>query len=418
MFPPEVVEQIIHHGWNCLSSSSQRHAFSMSQWMLVSRDWLNIVLSVVFRDLWITSRAHIQYILDICDNNASFICTLAGISDVHQHLTETCKSLTISVYHPYEGQYADMCAQLIGYATTEVPRNRYLVTGIGPYSQEYAIPQPDIATVISGFTPHITSLHFVFIDCNATYRDWNSWKPSLNQFETDGSPLSLVELHVTFAYTSPPPALLLDAPRGTFFPPSKPNDMPLRIGFQGVKTLVVWHANADFVAFLSAACPRLETVKSTAKFGAEDVPATVGADVKARLIFVHLPHTTEWPGVTSGDTVPLPSDWLEQRLAALRPSKEEALIARVPTMKNPIWRLANRLFGVGSYLLLASNRVFALLYIPGLKGPLPHTALRNQRVLSLERPVEVHRLEHKTKKCLAGLLGAFFAVFFAVKGYC
>ncbi|KAJ7755114.1 hypothetical protein B0H16DRAFT_1886375, partial [Mycena metata] len=26
----------------------------MTQWMLVSRDWLKIVLFVVFRDLWIT----------------------------------------------------------------------------------------------------------------------------------------------------------------------------------------------------------------------------------------------------------------------------------------------------------------------------------------------------------------------------
>ncbi|KAJ7654440.1 hypothetical protein DFH06DRAFT_1202438 [Mycena polygramma] len=320
----------------------------MSQWMLVSRDWLNIVLSVVFRDLWITSRAHIQYILDICNNNSSFICTLAGVSNVNQHLTETCQSLTISVYHSYKGQYADMSAQLIEFATTEVPRRRsYLVPGMDPYTQHYAIPQPDVATVITMFTPRITSLHFVFIDCNATYRDWNSWKrPSFEGRTVRNYPLSLVELHVTFAYTSPPDARILEAPRGTFFPPPEPGAMPLRCGFQGVKKLVVWDANADFVAFLVTACPRLETVNSTVEFGAEDVPKIACADVKERLIFGRLSRTTVWPGVTGGDTIPVPDNWLEQRLAALGYPPALPAVPVMEKRKNFIWRLTKRVFRV------------------------------------------------------------------------
>src|ERR1700761_8838389 len=104
MFPPELVELIIRHAWDCLSTSSHRHGHSMTQWMLVSRDWLKIVLSVVFRDLWITSSAHFEYIIDTCRyNSASFICDIAGITSVPVHLAKMCRSLTISVYTGFEG---------------------------------------------------------------------------------------------------------------------------------------------------------------------------------------------------------------------------------------------------------------------------------------------------------------------------
>jgi hypothetical protein len=91
--PLELVELIIDYAWGCLSTiSSHQHAQSMTRWMLVSHDWLKVVLSVVFRDLWITSYAHLEYILHICRTN-SFVCELAGITDVYLHLTRNCRSL-------------------------------------------------------------------------------------------------------------------------------------------------------------------------------------------------------------------------------------------------------------------------------------------------------------------------------------
>ncbi|KAJ7748789.1 hypothetical protein DFH07DRAFT_829734 [Mycena maculata] len=322
MFPPELVELIVYHGWGCLSTSSHRHAYSMAHWMLVSHDWLKIVLSVVFRDLWVTSIAHINYVIGICDSNESFICQLAGISDVHRHLAQTCHSLTISVYHSYAGQYASQCAELMGYATTN-PHRDQLLPGYGHYeSQRYAIPTRSIATVVRVFTPRITALHFVLIDCAATYGAWDT-HPIIPCPMATEYPLSLVELHVTFAYTSPPPALLLDAPRGTFFPPPFYGDLPIRCCFDGVTKLVVRDANADFVAFLTTACPRLERIESTAEFLAEDVPQRVPADVKARLVFVRLPRTTTW-GLTGSDAMP------QQ--------------ASVQKRRNSIWRFLKHVF--------------------------------------------------------------------------
>ncbi|KAJ7760431.1 hypothetical protein B0H16DRAFT_1813859 [Mycena metata] len=336
LLPVEVVEQIIRDAWGCLSTSSHRHAYSMAQWMLVSRDWLQIVLSVVFRDLWVTSPAHLKYIVNACKSNPeSFICRLAGIADVRQHLNEACQSLTISVYHSYEGEYAHMCTKLIEYATTDRHRD-HLLSGFNPYTQNYAVSPRNLAAVVAGFTPRITGLHFVFINCNATYRDWDAWVPiPIPNITVRNYPLSLVELHVTFAYTSTHPALLLDAPRGTFFPPLDEDDLPRWYGFDGVKKVVVRDANADFVAFLTTACPQLERVESTAEFRAEDVPEAVPADVKARLVFIRLPRTTVWPGVTGRDSIPHPTDrdsWLEQGYPILEKKK------------NPIWRLAKRLF--------------------------------------------------------------------------
>ncbi|KAJ7929689.1 hypothetical protein B0H13DRAFT_2538677 [Mycena leptocephala] len=251
----------------------------MANWMLVSRDWLKIILSVVFRDLWITSFAHIKYIVRICTSpNTSFICELAGITDVRQHLIQTCRSLTISVYHSYEGEYAAQCTDLIEYATTDSHRGCLLPGFLRYENPVYAIPCRSIAPFISDLTPRVTTLHFVLIDCAATFRPWDAFPGHIvvPYKRTLVFPLSFIDLHVTFAYTSPPPMLLLNAPRGTFYPPPWPHgEMPRRCRFDGVRRLVVRDANADFVAFLTTTCPRLERVESTAEFCLEDVPQSL-----------------------------------------------------------------------------------------------------------------------------------------------
>ncbi|KAJ7601497.1 hypothetical protein DFH06DRAFT_1352727 [Mycena polygramma] len=306
MFPLELVELIIHYAWGCISTSSHRHAHSMTKWMLASRDWLNIVVSVVFRNLWITSPVHLEYILHICRSNTSFVCRLAGIMDIHEHLAQTCRSLTISVYHIYEEEYAFQCTDLIEYATAD-PHGVQLLPGAGRYrTQEYAIPSQRIAAVIRDFVPQITVLHFVLLDCTATYGAWTVTE-SFAHLCTEEYPLSLTELHVAFAYTSPPQAFLLDAPRGTFFPPPCEGEIA-RCWFNGIRKLVVWDANADFVAFMTTVCPRLERVESTAEFRVEDVPEKVPEDVKDRLVFVRLPRTVTW-GLTGSDTEPIPENW-------------------------------------------------------------------------------------------------------------
>ncbi|KAJ6483013.1 hypothetical protein DFH09DRAFT_1212804 [Mycena vulgaris] len=348
MFPPELVKLIIYHAWvcawGCLSTSSHRHAQSMAHWMLVSRDWLKIVLSFVFRDLWVTSPTHIKYITHICRSNASFICELAGITDVRRYLAQTCQSLTISVYHSYEGEYTSQCRELIEYATTDSHRLQ-LLPGFSRYgTQRYAIPSRSIATIIRGFTPRITALHFVLIDCAATYGAWDTFA-TMPYLMTMEYPLSLVELHVTFAYTSPPPALLLDAPRGTFFPPPSHGDLPTQCWFDGVRRLVVRDANADFVAFLTTACPRLERVESTAEFRVEDVPQNVPADVKARLVFVRHPRTATWE-LTGSDTMPIPERWPQTVGEWRRLSEKMPSVPEVPVRKrrNSIWRLLKYVF--------------------------------------------------------------------------
>ncbi|KAJ7681140.1 hypothetical protein B0H17DRAFT_72318 [Mycena rosella] len=309
MFPPELVELIVYHAWDCLSTSSHRHAHSMANWMLVSRDWLKIVLSIVFRDLWITSHAHIQYIVDVCckSSNSSFICELAGITDVRRHLAQTCRSLTVSVYHSY------------GYWRFRSP--------------SYAIPCESITPIIRNFTPWIRSLHFVLVDCTATFCNWDMPPGIVPGLLPRECAPCLVELHVTFAYTSPPPTLLLDAPRGTFFPPPSRYDLPMHFRFRRVRRLVVREANADFVAFLTTACPMLESVESTAEFCVEDVLQNVPADVKARLVFVRLPRTATW-GLTGTDTVPIPDPVL--------PPTELSISAR--KKRTSIWRVVKRAF--------------------------------------------------------------------------
>ncbi|KAJ6551585.1 hypothetical protein B0H19DRAFT_1264243 [Mycena capillaripes] len=140
----------------------------------------------------------------------------------------------------------------------------------------------NIASFIRDVVPHVTALYFVLVDCTATYCAWDTYSehPRIDTI----FPPSLTELHVTFAYTSPPPSLLLDAPRGTFFPPPLPVELPKSCNFGGVRRLVV---------------------ETTAKFYVEDVPQTVPADVKARLAFVRLTRTETW-ALTGADAVPIP----------------------------------------------------------------------------------------------------------------
>jgi hypothetical protein len=303
--PLELVELIIDYAWGCLSTiSSHQHAQSMTRWMLVSHDWLKVVLSAVFRDLWITSYTHLEYILHICRTN-SFICELAGITDIYLHLTQNCRSLTISVYHQFQDEYAEQCTELIEYAADDSHRERLLCDLDSYRIQSYAIPSRSIATFINNYTPRITALHFVLVDCAATYGAWDTSKPMIPALATREYPNSLVELHVTFAYTSPPPAVLMDAPRGTFFPPPSSRDMPPLCWFDGVRRLIVWDANADFVAFMTTVCPRLESVQSTAEFSREDVPRRVPAAVKDRLVFARLPRTVDW-GLTGPKSSPPP----------------------------------------------------------------------------------------------------------------
>lgn len=63
--------------------------------------------------------------------------------------------------------------------------------------------------------------------------------------------------------------------------------------------------NPDFVAFLTITCPRLERVESTAQFCAEDLPKFLYEELKDKVVFVRLPRTTAWPGLTDGDTRPI-----------------------------------------------------------------------------------------------------------------
>ncbi|KAJ6476232.1 hypothetical protein C8R45DRAFT_1158909 [Mycena sanguinolenta] len=342
MVAPEIVELIIDRAWGCLSTSSHQHGLSMTRWMLVSHDWLKIVVAVVFRDLWITSDVHLSHILRICRTNTSFVCELAGITEIHQHLTRTCRCLTISVYHKFQQEYADQCTQLVEYATADSHCDYLFSDRFTSYMHHrFAIQSRAIATFISNFIPAITSLHFVLVDCTATYRAWDTARPPLEPLATSEYPNSLIELHVTFAYTAPPPALLMDAPRGTFFPPPAKSDLPRWCRFDGIQRLVVREANSDFVAFLITACPRLKTIESTAEFSREDVPPKVPAYIRDHLAFMRLPRTVNWGLIGSTDALPhkhhSPQDWVSSRAPARHASAPQ-LEAPVQKKRNPLWR--------------------------------------------------------------------------------
>ncbi|KAF7333533.1 MFS general substrate transporter [Mycena venus] len=245
------------------------------------------------------------------------------------------------------------CIELIEYATTD-SHHLQLLPGLGRYETlRYAIPSQSTTTVIRDFTPRITTLYFVLIDCTATYGAWDTFAV-MPYLMTRKYPLSLIELHVTFAYTAPPPALLLEAPRGTFFPPSFGGDLPARCRFDGVRRLVLRDANADFVAFLTTACPRLERVESTAEFRTEDVPQNMSSAVKARLMFVRLSRTVTWPGLTSGDTKPIPDplpqtfgEWRHVPIPSSLPAKPcipEVLVRKRRNSICRLWSLWKRIF--------------------------------------------------------------------------
>ncbi|KAJ6544109.1 hypothetical protein B0H19DRAFT_1238643 [Mycena capillaripes] len=257
----------------------------------------------LFRDLWITSRAYFDYIIRIRRWNSSFVCQLAGIRDIHRHLAKTCRSLTISVYTTSEGKYTSQCRDLIGSSSVSSATAR-------PMS-------PPSTLCLSTASRLVTGGHAPAPNAYVTTREY---------------PLFLTELHVTFAYTSPPPALLLDAPRGTFFPPPSPHDLPPQCRFDEVRRLVVWDANPDFVAFLTTACPLLETIESTAQFSAED----------ARLVFVRLPRTETW-GPIGGDAKRRWGPPPEVSLSKTDPASAADPEAPVQKRRNSIWHLFKRI---------------------------------------------------------------------------
>ncbi|KAJ6476225.1 hypothetical protein C8R45DRAFT_1102495 [Mycena sanguinolenta] len=145
-------------------------------------------------------------------------------------------------------------------------------------------------------------------------------------------PSFLVELHVTFAYTTPPPALLMDAPRSTFFPPPTRSDLPIWCRFDGVKKHVVRDANSDFVAFLTTACPQCR----------EDVPPKVPAYIRDRLVFVRLPRTVNWGFTGSTDALPFPEPNPPQERSA-NPVVAPACPASAPQLDAPARKRRNSL---------------------------------------------------------------------------
>ncbi|KAJ7628429.1 hypothetical protein FB45DRAFT_867497 [Roridomyces roridus] len=159
----------------------------------------------------------------------------------------------------------------------------------------YGIPPSLIATIIRDYLPNITSLHFVLVDCPPTFWYWDMytgfWLPCYN---ANDYPECLTTVHITFAYTTPPSPLLVGAPRGTFFPPRHPCDVPQLYRFTAVKRLVVREANTDFIAFLTEVCPELECIESTAEFGLEDLPPWVAKRFGDRMAFRRLVPTTAW----------------------------------------------------------------------------------------------------------------------------
>ncbi|KAJ7762524.1 hypothetical protein B0H16DRAFT_1718975 [Mycena metata] len=189
----------------------------MTQWMLVSREWLNIIVAFVFRDLWLTSPEHYEYVTEICNSNSSFICALAD----------------------FGWEYTRQCKKLIEYATTVPRRDQILPRGYK--SQIYAIPCKTIPTLLQKVTPRVTALHFVLIDCNTTYRNWDTF------------------------------------------------------------------ADSHFIAFMTASCPQLKRLWSTAELRREELPPLphVNCQVRETLVFAGLPRTTSWPGVTNGDSLPV-----------------------------------------------------------------------------------------------------------------
>ncbi|KAJ7628367.1 hypothetical protein FB45DRAFT_918117 [Roridomyces roridus] len=264
----------------------------MTQWMLVSHGWLKIVIPIVFRNVWITSIPHMHYMSKIVD--ASFICQLAGITNVAKYFKENCRSLTVSAFQRRQGEYAAQCAELEEYARD--PRCTLLIEDFLPVRQRQAtfgIPPRLVATFIRDYVPFITSLHFVLVDCTPVYYNWEMRfvTPYLRSNEY---PWNLTDLYINFAYTTPPPALLRDAPPGTFYPPRSEDDIPPLHEFAGVRRLVVRDVHADFIAFLATACPLLECIESTAELGPDYLPPGFSDERRERFAFRRLAPTMFW----------------------------------------------------------------------------------------------------------------------------
>ncbi|KAJ7608325.1 hypothetical protein FB45DRAFT_1039666 [Roridomyces roridus] len=321
MFPPELVELIVRYGWECLSTSSHRHAYSMTSWMLVSREWLSIVIPIFLRDVWATSHSLM----------------------IMLHLFASCRSPGLAdqlagVPNRRTGEYERQCTELAEYAA----KTRDSLEPPWPWGSQrqpyYGIPLQKLKNVVLDWVPNVTALHFVLVDCLPTYWYWNVdndvhddvleirrlW--SLTPLKWD----CITDLHFTFAYTSPPSPLLVSAPRGTFYPPRSESDLPMRFPkLNDVKRLVVREANADFIAFLATELPRLECIESTAAFGADDLPPEVAERVGDRMVFKQLEPTAEWDIVGSDLNV--------------RP-KEDSLPAPEKKKKSSLWSIVKRAF--------------------------------------------------------------------------
>ncbi|KAJ7630224.1 hypothetical protein FB45DRAFT_1027457 [Roridomyces roridus] len=316
MFPPELVELIILEGWLTLSTSSHRHTYSMTRWMMVSREWLSIVVPIFLRDVWATNLCVMFHIEDATSRDYPGIAyKLAGIPDVRKYLSQNCRSLTVSVYQRRTGEYDRQCTELAEYVA-DPSRKGVVKHWWAPwgYKREpyYGIPLNMLRNAIMDWLPNITSLHFLLVDCLPTYWFWDmeydinveldelkrqrNWSvlERLQRFNSD----RITDVHFTFAYTSPPPPALISAP----FPK-----------FDVVKRLVVREANADFVAFLATKFPQLECIESTAAFGAQDLPPKVADRVGDRMVFRRLAPTTEW-GITGSD-LNVPPDRIGVRVA-------------------------------------------------------------------------------------------------------
>ncbi|KAJ7608430.1 hypothetical protein FB45DRAFT_877285 [Roridomyces roridus] len=255
MLPPELVELIIGYGWQYLSTSSHRHAYLMNGWMLVNREWLSIVVRLFLRDIWATSES---IMLELFSSwpPARLSHRLAGITNLESYRGPNCRSLTISVYQQREGEYDRQCSDMADYAANESDCISLQWWHREPY---FGISLKEVATVIRDCIPNITSLHFVLVDCVPTSFWYWDMPDKLWPNLAAKYPDSLTDLYITFAYTSPPPPLLVDAARGTFFPPRRSSDLPrLFFKFNSIKRLVVREGNADFVAFFTTLCPQLE----------------------------------------------------------------------------------------------------------------------------------------------------------------
>ncbi|KAJ7628365.1 hypothetical protein FB45DRAFT_36699 [Roridomyces roridus] len=264
MLPPELVDLVVRHGWDSLSTTNYRHGYAMTQWMLVSHEWLRIVVPIFLQDSWITSTPHMYYMCNMANSvPPSYICRLAGIMDGRVYIKENCRSLTIPVYQELPEEFAAQCAELVEYAQN--PECTVLIKDLLPVikrTSTFPIDPCFVASFIRDYTPNITSLHFILVDCTPVFYHWEMPKVA-RYWRTDQYPETLTDLGITFAYTTPPPALLRDAPRGTFFPPRSPGDIPPLHNFAGVKRLVVRDVHADFIAFITTACPVLECIEST-----------------------------------------------------------------------------------------------------------------------------------------------------------